>query len=94
MQMCNIRCFNERLRLDWSSIAMATELSNRQNALTPNDLKYITAFLSTVFGGIMNATAPLHKRGIEASVMELSRTFWTVCYRNPGNRCETQTSLK
>ena len=55
MQMCNIRCFNERLRLDWSSIAMATELSNRQMT-NAHDLKYITAFLSTVFGGIMNAS--------------------------------------
>ena len=47
MQMHNIRCLNERPRLDWSSVAMTTELSNQQNALIPNDLQYINGILST-----------------------------------------------
>ena len=63
MQICNIRCFHERLRLDWSSVVMATELSNQQNALIPNDLQYITAIFRMVCGGGMNTTAPLPHRG-------------------------------
>ena len=76
----------EHPRLDWMPIAMTTGLSNQQNALMPNDLQYITALLSRVCGGIMNATAPLHNRSIEVPVVEPSRSFWTVCYRIPGNR--------
>jgi hypothetical protein len=92
MQICNIRCFNERLRLEWSSIAMATEPSNQQNALMFNDLQYINAILSTVHGG--GVQSPESNRGEGAPVVEPSETFWAIHYRNPGKRCETQTSFK
>ena len=61
MQMRNICCSYERPKLDWSSVAMTTEVSNQQNALIPNDLQYIHAILSTVSisrSGGMIATAP------------------------------------
>ena len=61
MLMRNICCSNERPKLDWSSIAMTTEVSNQQNALIPNDLQYIHAILSTVSisrSGDLIATAP------------------------------------
>ena len=62
MQLHNIRCSNERPKLDWSSVAMTTEVSNQQNAQIPNDLQYIRAIFSTVSisrSGGMIATAPL-----------------------------------
>jgi hypothetical protein len=90
MQMCNIRCFNARPRLDWSSVAMATEPSNQQNALMPNDLQYNNTILSTVRGGGMKATArspsPIEEKGpLLLSHLEVSGLFATVT-----NRCETQ----
>ena len=62
MQMHNIRCSFERPKLDWSSVAIKTKVSNQQIALIPNDLQYINAILSTVSisrSGGMIATAPL-----------------------------------
>ena len=77
MQMRNIRCSNERPRLDWSSVAMTTEVSNQQNALIPNDLQYINAILSTVSisrSGGMIATAP--PRGARPQ----PKAFWQIVY--------------
>ena len=60
--MRNIRCSNERLWPDWSSVVMTTEVSNQQNVLIPNDLQYIHAILSTVSisasGGMIAAAPP------------------------------------
>jgi hypothetical protein len=59
---------------------MATEPSNQQNVLMPNDLQYINAILSTVHDRGMNATARYPQSwGKELlSHLEFSGLFTTV----------------
>ena len=103
--MRNIRCSNERPRLDWSSVAMTTEVSNQQNALIPNDLQYILAILRTVYisgsGGMIASAPPPPPEGPLPNPRRCGKSstyccgmFWNVPYRNPVNRRETQTTFE